>query len=67
MVVLPKEKLLLDAIAQTELSVLAQEAWPSCYARRTPVYALAPIADPFLMSLVNAVVSTEEFLGTACA
>lgn len=36
------------------------------YARRKPVYALAPIADPFLRSLVSAVVSAEEFLRTAC-
>jgi nucleoside 2-deoxyribosyltransferase len=32
------------------------------YAQRRPVYALAPIHDPFLMPLVSAVVSIEEFL-----
>jgi nucleoside 2-deoxyribosyltransferase len=32
------------------------------YARCKPVYALAPIHDPFLMPLVNAVVSIEELL-----
>lgn len=32
------------------------------YARRIPVYALAPIPDPFLMPLVTAVVSLEELL-----
>jgi nucleoside 2-deoxyribosyltransferase len=32
------------------------------YARRKPVYVLAPIPDPFLMSLVTAVVSIEELL-----
>jgi hypothetical protein len=32
------------------------------YARRKPVYVLAPIPDPFLMSLVTAVVSMEDLL-----
>jgi nucleoside 2-deoxyribosyltransferase len=32
------------------------------YARRKPVYVLAPIPDPFLMSLVTAVVSLDELL-----
>jgi hypothetical protein len=32
------------------------------YARRKPVYLLAPIHDPFLMPLVSAVVSIEELL-----
>jgi nucleoside 2-deoxyribosyltransferase len=32
------------------------------YAQRKPVYALAPIHDQFLMSLVSAVVSIEELL-----
>jgi nucleoside 2-deoxyribosyltransferase len=32
------------------------------YARRKPVYALAPIPDRFLMPLVTAVVSIEELL-----
>ncbi len=32
------------------------------YAQRKPVYALAPIHDPFLMPLVSAVVSIEELL-----
>ena len=32
------------------------------YARCKPVYALAPLHDPFLMPLVNAVVSIEELL-----
>jgi nucleoside 2-deoxyribosyltransferase len=32
------------------------------YARRKPVYVLAPIHDPFLMPLVNAIVSIEELL-----
>ncbi len=31
-------------------------------AQRKPVYALAPIHDPFLMPLVSAVVSIEELL-----
>ena len=32
------------------------------YARRKPVYVLAPIHAPFLRPLVNAVVSLEELL-----
>jgi nucleoside 2-deoxyribosyltransferase len=32
------------------------------YARRKPVYVLAPIHDPFLMPLVSAVVSIEGLL-----
>jgi nucleoside 2-deoxyribosyltransferase len=32
------------------------------YARRKPVYVLAPLHDPFLMPLVSAVVSIEELL-----
>jgi hypothetical protein len=32
------------------------------YARCKPVYALAPLHDPFLMPLVNAIVSIEELL-----
>ena len=32
------------------------------YAHRKPVYALAPIHDPFLRPLVSAVVSIEELL-----
>jgi nucleoside 2-deoxyribosyltransferase len=32
------------------------------YARRKPIYVLAPVHDPFLMPLVNAVVSIEELL-----
>jgi len=32
------------------------------YARRKPVYVLAPISDPFLMPLVSAVMSIEELL-----
>ena len=32
------------------------------YARRKPVYGLAPIADPFLMPVVTAVVSAEDLL-----
>jgi nucleoside 2-deoxyribosyltransferase len=32
------------------------------YAQRKPVYALAPIHDPFLMPLVSAVVSIEALL-----
>jgi nucleoside 2-deoxyribosyltransferase len=32
------------------------------YARRKPVYVLAPIPDPFLMSLVTAVVSIEDLV-----
>jgi nucleoside 2-deoxyribosyltransferase len=32
------------------------------YAQRKPVYVLAPIPDPFLMPLVTAVVSLEDFL-----
>lgn len=32
------------------------------YAQRKPIYVLAPIPDPFLMSLVTAVVSLEDLL-----
>jgi nucleoside 2-deoxyribosyltransferase len=32
------------------------------YARRKPIYLLAPIPDPFLMSLVTGVVSREDLL-----
>jgi nucleoside 2-deoxyribosyltransferase len=32
------------------------------YARRKPIYVLAPVHDPFLISLVSAVVSIEELL-----
>jgi hypothetical protein len=32
------------------------------YARRKPVHVLAAISDPFLMSLVTAVVSLDELL-----
>ena len=32
------------------------------YAQRKPVYVLAPIQDPFLMPLVNAVVSMEDLM-----
>jgi nucleoside 2-deoxyribosyltransferase len=32
------------------------------YAQRKPIYVLAPIPDPFLMPLVTAVVSLEDFL-----
>lgn len=35
------------------------------YARRTPIYALAPLHDPFLTPLVSAVVSLEELLQLA--
>ena len=37
------------------------------YARRKPLYALAPIQDTFLMSLVTAVVSPEDFMEFARA
>jgi len=36
------------------------------YAQRKPVYMLAPIQDPFLSSLVTAVVSIEELLHLVC-
>ena len=36
-------------------------------ARRKPLYALAPIQDTFLMSLVTAVVSPEDFMEFARA
>jgi nucleoside 2-deoxyribosyltransferase len=32
------------------------------YARRKPVYVLAPLDDPFLMPLVSAVLSIDELL-----
>ena len=32
------------------------------YARRKPIYVLAPLSDPFLMPLVSAVVSLEALL-----
>jgi len=32
------------------------------YARRKPVYVLAPLHDPFLRPLVSAVVSIEELM-----
>ena len=32
------------------------------YAHHKPIYALAPIDDPFLMPLVSAVVGLEAFL-----
>ena len=32
------------------------------YARRKPVYVLAPLHDPFLMPLVSAVVSIEALM-----
>jgi nucleoside 2-deoxyribosyltransferase len=35
------------------------------YAQRKPVYVLASIHDPFLMPLVSAVVSIEEFVQLA--
>jgi nucleoside 2-deoxyribosyltransferase len=35
------------------------------YAQCKPVYVLAPIPDPFLMPLVSAVVSLEEFVQLA--
>jgi hypothetical protein len=37
------------------------------YARRKPIYLLAPMPDPFLMSLVTAVVSLEDLLHLAQA
>jgi hypothetical protein len=37
------------------------------YAHHKPVYALAPIHDPFLMPLVRAVVSIEELLHVVVA
>jgi nucleoside 2-deoxyribosyltransferase len=37
------------------------------YARRKPVYVLAPIPDPFLMPLVTAVVSIEDLVQLAQA
>ena len=36
------------------------------YARRKPIYVLAPLHDPFLMPLVRAVVSIEELLQLVC-
>ena len=33
------------------------------FARRKPLYAVAPIQDPFLMSLVTSVLGPEEFIG----
>ena len=32
------------------------------YGRHKPIYALAPIDDPFLMPLVRAVMGLKEFL-----
>lgn len=37
------------------------------YARRKPLYALAPIRDPFMMGLVTAVASVGDFMELACA
>ncbi len=37
------------------------------YARRRPIYTIAPISDPFLRGLVTGVVSAEEFLRLARA
>ena len=37
------------------------------YARRKPLYALMPIQDPFLMGLVTAVLSPEDFIEVARA
>ncbi|OLD38080.1 MAG: hypothetical protein AUI57_08485 [Candidatus Rokubacteria bacterium 13_1_40CM_2_68_8] len=37
------------------------------YARRKPLYTLMPIQDSFLMGLVTAVVSPEDFIEVACA
>lgn len=35
------------------------------YARRKPLYALSPIADQFLMSLIKAITSADEFMDVA--
>jgi len=37
------------------------------FARRKPLYALRPIQDPFLMGLVTAVLSPEDFIEVARA
>jgi hypothetical protein len=37
------------------------------YARRRPIYAIVPIPDPFLKSLITGVVSPEGFSRLACA